>query len=404
MALRQRLSVVVCVVAALAVTRLAHGQLATRGTVTVETTDTEANTASPFVDGDSLNARSLSSLLVGSGNITWESARVRLGADGGFALPTSASAMTREFRLREVYSRVSALPWLDVEAGKRLLRWGTGYAFTPTGLLDPPRDPTDPQDRYGLNEGIALVRADAFRGATSLSVALAFPQTYRQQSATTASTLLATRVRTTVAGLELSGVGSFNPDNHALSVGGNFTYVHGQQLEFHGELLSYRDASPWKTMIGPSDIRSRDVSGVVGLQYTFERDTNVVAEYFHDGNGLGPALWNRIFDGAAKASVPATLGTPTALARAMQLARPDRQDFAFVRVSRANANAEVVPEVIVLACVDDGGVTVIPTLTVAVSTRVQVYARVLALTGPSRSADGSAPLKGSVSIGLKTHF
>jgi hypothetical protein len=129
-----------------------------------------------------------------------------------------------------------------------------------------------------------------------------------------------------------------------------------------------------------------------------------VAEYFHDGNGLDPAHWNRLFDAVAKTSVPATPGTPTALAGAAHLARPDRQEFAFVRVSRANANADVVPEVIVLACIDDGGVTVIQTLTVAVSTRVQVYARVLALTGPSRSADGSAPLKGSVSIGLKSHF
>jgi hypothetical protein len=393
----------VCVVGALAVASVAHGQLATRGTVTVEATDTEANTASPFVGGDPLNAWSLSSVLVGSGNITWESTRVRLGADGGFALPTSASAMTREFRLREAYARVSALPWLDVEAGKRLLRWGTGYAFTPTGLLDPPRDPTDPQDRYSLNEGIALVRADAFRGATSLSVALAFPQTFRQESATAPATLIATRFRTTVAGLELSGVGALDPNHRALSVGGNFTYVPGQHVEFHGELLSHRDASLWKMVLSPTESHPRDVSGVVGLQYTFERGTNVVAEYFHDGNGLDPVRWNRLFDAVARASI-ATPGPPIALAGATPLARPDRQDFGFVRVSRANTNADVVPEVIVLACLDDGGFTIIPTLTVAVSTRVQVYARVLALTGPSHSADGSAPLKGSVTIGLKSHF
>ena len=48
----------------------------------------------------------------------------------------------------------------DFTAGRKMVRWGTGYAFTAAGVLDPPRDPTNPTDRLNLNEGRDMVKAD----------------------------------------------------------------------------------------------------------------------------------------------------------------------------------------------------------------------------------------------------
>ena len=82
---------------------------------------------------------------------------------------TSGESTNARWRVKETFFGVSAGDF-DFTAGKRLLRWGTGYAFTATGILDPPRNATDPADRLGLNEGREMVKADWVRGADNVTV------------------------------------------------------------------------------------------------------------------------------------------------------------------------------------------------------------------------------------------
>lgn len=44
----------------------------------------------------------------------------------------------------ELYLSVSPEPWLNLLAGKKRITWGSGFAFNPTDLVNPPKDPTDP--------------------------------------------------------------------------------------------------------------------------------------------------------------------------------------------------------------------------------------------------------------------
>lgn len=46
--------------------------------------------------------------------------------------------------LNELYLSLEALPELTFLLGKKRLVWGSGLAFNPTDLLNPPKDPTDP--------------------------------------------------------------------------------------------------------------------------------------------------------------------------------------------------------------------------------------------------------------------
>src|SRR5690242_12620396 len=151
-----------------------------RARVTDEAETEQPNAASPFLSPARGDAWIGSNDVVASADGTWDW-RQRIKFGGGLLL-LAPSDDGPDLRLREGYARVSVLSWLDVEAGKRLLRWGTGYAFTPTGLLDPPRDATDPQDHLGLNEGMFLARVDAFRGASALTVAVAAPRLDRPAS------------------------------------------------------------------------------------------------------------------------------------------------------------------------------------------------------------------------------
>jgi hypothetical protein len=190
-------------------------------------------------------------------------------------------------------------------------------------------------------------------------------------------------------------------DHHRVAFGGNFTHVVGRQLEYHGELLVHDDESSWRRVLAPREpTPARRISAVLGLQYTFDLGLNAIAEYYRDGNGLSSVLWSRLMDAAVAAPAQAQ----AAAANTGTLTRPTRRDFLFLRGSRADTDGLLLPELIVLVGLDDGGSTWVPTFRIAPTRHVQVYVRGLILTGPARSADGSAPTSSTVSAGLTLVF
>ena len=74
-------------------------------------------------------------------------------------------------RVKETYAGLSAGDF-DFTAGRKMVRWGTGYAFTAAGVLDPPRDPTNPADRLNVNQGRDMIKADWVRGPHALTLRL----------------------------------------------------------------------------------------------------------------------------------------------------------------------------------------------------------------------------------------
>jgi hypothetical protein len=242
----------------------------------------------------------------GESTLTWKE-RVKFGA----ALGVRAGSDDVRVRTREAYARWSALPWMDVEAGRRLVRWGTGYGFTPTGVLDPPRDPSDPQDRLGMNEGVLMAKVDAYAGAASVTVVASDKRH-------------AARIRTTVRGVELAMIGAVD-SGAAPSWGANFTHVIGSRLEWHGEWLSHEQPGTGE----------RAVTALIGGQYTVASAANVVLEYYR-----GPAA-----------------------------------DFLFARVSRGTGDLMFSPDVIVIYGIGSGQTSVVPSLALAVGRHAQLYAR-----------------------------
>jgi len=66
--------------------------------------------------------------------------------DGGRAsVPNHDVSSLRPFVVpSELYLSLSPRPWMNVLVGKKRITWGAGFAFNPTDLVNPPKDPTDP--------------------------------------------------------------------------------------------------------------------------------------------------------------------------------------------------------------------------------------------------------------------
>ena len=116
--------------------------------------------------------------------------------------------------------------------GRKMVRWGTGYAFTSAGVLDPPRIPTDPSDRLNLNEGRDMVKADWVRGRHAISAAWSTAELARKGMMVRDTTAI--RYNVLMHGFDTSLIAG--NDRGGDSFGAlTFTRVVGQAWEVHGE-------------------------------------------------------------------------------------------------------------------------------------------------------------------------
>ncbi len=136
-----------------------------------------------------------------------------------------------DLRVREAYTDLSAGD-LDLTAGRRLVRWGTGYAFTAAGVLDPPRIATDPTDRLSVNEGRDMVKAEWIHNQSAVSFAWSTAQ-FAPKGSNMRDTV-AFRYNFLMRGFDTSLIAG--NDRGGDSFGAlTFTRVFGEAWEVHGE-------------------------------------------------------------------------------------------------------------------------------------------------------------------------
>ncbi len=134
-------------------------------------------------------------------------------------------------RVKEAYAGLSAGSF-DFTVGRRLVRWGTGYAFTAAGVLDPPRIPTNPTDRLNLNQGRDMVKADFVHGPHAFS--LAWSSAALAPASAGLHDTTAFRYNVLVHGFDASLIAGDDRGGDAFGALA-FTRVLGDAWEIHGE-------------------------------------------------------------------------------------------------------------------------------------------------------------------------
>jgi hypothetical protein len=166
-------------------------------------------------------------------------------------------------RVKEAFGGLSAGDW-DFMAGRKMLRWGVGYAFTSAGVLDPPRIATDPGDRLNLNEGRDMVKADWVKGQHALSVAWFAARLARKGMMVRDTTAI--RYNVLARGFDTSVIAG--NDRGGDSFGAlTFTRVVGQAWEVHGE-------ATW---------REREAL-LLGAKYTTASGVTFIGEFYSPPN------------------------------------------------------------------------------------------------------------------------
>ena len=181
-------------------------------------------------------------------------------------------------------------PGLTVEAGKRALSWGKGYAFNPIGFVQRAKDPNDPQL---AREGFVMADADWITspGGALQTVALTpvllpvsgdINNGFGAPGHLNPAAKLYLLYRNTDIDLAWQGAGS-RPARYGADFARNVTSnfeVHGEWARIGSFTLPVTDdAGRVTTQTGAA------TSWLLGLRYLTVRDTTYIAEYYRNGTG-----------------------------------------------------------------------------------------------------------------------
>jgi len=289
----------------------------------------------------------------------------------------------------EGYVSISPAPNLTLDAGKKPVLWGTGYAWNPAGFLNRTKDPDDP----GLNlEGRTCLGMDYIKsfsgvglnniGVTALILPVidGFANTeLGENKDVNAAVKLYFLLHDTDIDLIW-----FNGPDQPHSFGIDFAKNLAPHFAVHGEMAFQKDVPVQKVKPNGSlgQTQENQVSGLVGLRYLNTHDTTFIAEYYHNGAGQED-LWG----------APATQRNPG-------------KDYLYIKVSQKEP-AEILYLTAWMATVvnlHDHSVNLQPGLTWTPVTNLEINGRVGIPLGSSHTEFGEKPDRFRPELWVRYYF
>jgi hypothetical protein len=191
----------------------------------------------------------------------------------------------------EAFLSVKPAPSLAIDAGKKTLKWGKGYAWNPVAFVDRPKNPDEPD----LNlEGFVVASADyikSFSGPLkTLSVTPVLVPVSEHVNddfgeanhLNTAGKVYLLLYDTDIDFLFLTGAS--RPSRMGMDFSRNIT----TNLEVHGEFARINDfMQSYISSDGTTHQTVYDAtSWLLGLRYLTEKDTTYILEYYRNGTGF----------------------------------------------------------------------------------------------------------------------
>jgi hypothetical protein len=311
-----------------------------------------------------------------------------------------------------------ASPALSLEAGKRVMRWGKGYAFNPVGFVERPKDPNDPEL---AREGYWLASADYIRNFDGALQTLAFTPVVVPVGRDVNSDFGATQYLNPAAKLYMlyrdtdidllwQGKGS-RPARY----GFDFSRNVASNFEVHGEWARTQQA-PRRVADSAGRVTATTenaTSYLLGLRYLTEGNTTYIAEYYRNGTGYSADQsqdFYRFVDDAF--SRLAATGDASLVQRAIALSqgsygRPNPgAQYVYFRAQQKDAFGIVYfqPGVTAMINLEDRSYQVTPELLYTGVNNVELRARIYLLQGDRHTDFGAKQNARKIELQARLYF
>lgn len=181
-------------------------------------------------------------------------------------------------------------PGVTIEAGKRTLRWGKGYAWNPIGFVERPKDANDPELS---REGLAMANGDFIFNRDGPLQTIAFTPVllpvgrdinsdFGAAGHLNPAAKLYLLYRDTDIDFAWQGKGS-RPGRFGVDFSRNLA----SNFEIHGEWARIQQfPRPVTDSAGRVSTETGNATSyLLGLRYLTEKDTTYIAEYYRNGTG-----------------------------------------------------------------------------------------------------------------------
>jgi hypothetical protein len=321
-------------------------------------------------------------------------------------------------RLFEAFVSAKPDPGFILEAGKKITKWGKGYAWNPVSFIDRAKNPEDPTEAL---EGSTLMTADFIRSfdgplKTAAVSALVLPvYTHVNAKFGELNKLnFAAKTYFLLYDTDLDFMvltGSSRTTRYGFDFARNVT----TNLEVHGEWALINDQ---KTRVidrqGRLSTREADaISYLLGLRYLTEQETTYIFEYYRNSTGFSRREMKNFFAFVEDSyrTFSAT-GDDSGLKRARQLVkgaygRPNAgRHYFYFRVSQKEPFDILyfTPALTSIVNLTDASLTVIPEIAYSPVTNLDLRIRTVFLLGKDRTDYGEKQNDYRVELRLRYHF
>ncbi len=196
-----------------------------------------------------------------------------------------------EIYLLEAYLSMKPNLSFTVDVGKRVTKWGKGYAWNPVSFVDRPKDPEDPQEAL---EGFYVLTADLIKSLESPLKTVAFTpvifpvlKDLNEDFGERDHVNFAAKLYFLLWDTDLDLL-FFTGESRTTRYGFDFARNLKANFEVHGELALITDFER-KSVDSQGSLSTREtdvLSALLGIRYLTTNEITFIVEYYHDGTGF----------------------------------------------------------------------------------------------------------------------
>lgn len=318
----------------------------------------------------------------------------------------------------EAYGSIRPSSGLTVEVGKKVLKWGKGYAWSPVGFVERPKNPNDPNL---AREGFVITAADFIRSFDGPLKTVAFTpvllpvyQDFNEDFGTAGHLNAAAKLYLLYLDTDIDFM-FFGGGSKSTRFGLDFSRNISSSFELHGECAWF--AGLKKQVVNENGSLITDesdrLSGLIGIRYLTENETTWIAELYHNGTGFSEKQMGIFYSFAGSALAQwKKNGNSTVIDRALAVGRKGYASFAPMRnylYLKAGSKDPfdvlyLTPSLTTIVNLDDGSFMLTPELLYKGFNNLEIRLRASLLSGPNLSEYGEKKNDSKIELRLRYSF
>ena len=342
----------------------------------------------------------------------WRRESLALRFTGHAGWQDDARGSESDARMYETYLGWQASERANFELGKRALRWGKGYAWSPVAFLERAKDPADPEL---AREGFVMATAGWVRSfdgplrTVAVNAALVpttsgLNEDFGPSGHLNPAIKLYALAFDTDVDLVWAARGSRGP-----RFGVDFSRNLGSNLEVHGEWARTSDAP--QALLGAGNVLATatrsTTSALLGLRYLTQRETTIILELYRNGGGYTEGELTQFFRLARAAAAQPALLPSAQRAAAAGYTRPNAaRHYAYLRVSQKEPFdiLDFTPAVSLIANTTDRSYTFIPEVLYTGVRNLELRGRLAFNRGNAWTEYGERPVRSRFELRARYFF